>query len=355
MRDAGYFTSAVVVNPQLAASANASRGFDFYYHAEIDYTQPRPAISVSRLLGDALLPSIQLIPEPVELERAPVVTEHAVELIDHTENRPLLLWLHYLDPHDPYDPPTIEPEKRITATATQTRMEARTITRREMYRDAYAREIDYWDSWFKRIVQQLESAGLWENSIVVFWSDHGEEFWEHGDWGHGQTLYNDQVHVPLLIHLPGQTESVQVSQPVSLLDVMPSVLELCDVEHPDDIRGRSLAPVFDGRPEQMPPLHFYLESCSKGAIRKALLQDRYKLIYDLDGDRFSLYDLQEDMAERHDLYGTEHAPDVSHMEEELMEWTELSLAMMAQTAGEAAAEELPPGVRQRLRDMGYIQ
>lgn len=356
-RDAGYFTAAVVVNPHLSPEANADRGFDFYYHTDVHYVQPSRAVSVVRKLDASLVPFAELTPHPFELERAPTMTHYTLGLLDHLKARPTLFWVHYVDPHYPYDPPTIEPEQRVTGEPFQilAGLEGRTVTRRQLFRDSYAREIDYWDTFFAQTVNKLKSVGLWENSVVVFWSDHGEEFWEHGAWGHGHSLNNEQLHVPLLIHLPGQTESVRVRRNVTLLDVMPTLLETCGVDPVEGLHGRSLAPVFEGRDDALRPLHSFLEGCDFGGIRKALLNDRYKLIYDLDLDRFSLYDLQEDPQELHDIFGTAAAPDTSGMEADLRGWTEMSLEMMAETAGRGAAEDISPEIRQRLRDMGYIQ
>jgi arylsulfatase A-like enzyme len=104
-------------------------------------------------------------------------------------------------------------------------LEAQSAPMRQRYIEAYTAEVEYADRWLAGVVEKLKRTGLWDSSIVVFWSDHGEEFWEHGGWEHGHTLYNELLHVPLLIHLPGQSESHHVQQPVTLLDVMPTLLE----------------------------------------------------------------------------------------------------------------------------------
>ncbi len=357
LRDAGYFNGAVVVNPHLSVAANADKGFDFYYHTELDYVRPHNALSVVKRIDETFLPFLNLTTSRFELERAPTMTNYTLGLLEHLTNQPALLWVHYVDPHYPYDPPTIAEDQRITGDPMplQALKRAQTITTREKYRDAYAREVDYWDTWFGRTVDRLKANGLWDNSIVVFWSDHGEEFWEHGHWGHGQSLHSELTHVPLLVHLPGQTEQVRISRHVSLLDVMPTLMDLCEVEHPEGMEGRSLVPLFEGKPDALEPLHMYMEACGHGGVRKALLGERYKLTYDLDADRYSLYDLKNDPAEHHDIFGTAAAPDTSTMKADLADWTELSFAIMEETAGGSSAESLPPEIRQRLRDMGYIQ
>jgi len=188
---------------------------------------------------------------------------------------------------------------------------------------------------------------------VVFWSDHGEEFWEHDGWEHGHSLYDEVVRVPLLIHMPGQTRPRRLSTPVSLLDVMPTLLREAGVDAPDDIEGRELQPAMAG--ENPGEFRTWLEACSYCSIRKALVTDRYKLIFDTYDEKFELYDLQTDPSELNNLFGTPAAPDTAQMESDLRAWTEESLSRMQGYAGQAGAAEVDSDARESLRDMGYIQ
>jgi arylsulfatase A-like enzyme len=276
---------------------------------------------------------------------------------DHDAGRPAFIWLHYMDPHFPYDPPTLDPAQRIhheEKASVIARLSTRSTAAMAHYVEAYNAEVEYFDHWLGNVIEMLKQNGLWDSAIVVFWSDHGEEFWEHGSWEHGHSLYDELLHVPLMIHMPGQTDGERVSQPVSLLDVMPTLLDLAGISGPDEMRGRSLAPTLAVPPDTLDPMHLFLEACSWGDIRKGLFTGRYKLIYDLYHDRFSLYDLQDDPGELHDIFGTEMAPDTRELEKALLEWTDYSLALMQQRV-ETGREELSPEARQHLRDMGYIQ
>ncbi len=100
----------------------------------------------------------------------------------------------------------------------------------------------------------------------------------------------------------------------------------------------------------------FLEGCHRGSIRKAMLRDHFKLIYDVYQDRFSLYDLEADPGENHNVYGTPQAPaGIAEMEQDLLRWTKQSLAMMGARVAQGEALDISPEIRQQLKDMGYVQ
>ncbi len=357
LQDAGYYTAAVVTNHNLTVEARADQGFALFQHCSCPSRtswadKHLPLFSAI----EGLFPAVRPSTDGNELERASVVSTAAMKAISQI-NTPMLLWLHYMDPHQPYDAPDAPTEAQVIPgwAAGAAGKRGRSAEERNAFLTAHVFEIEYCDSQLGQIMDYLRRTDLWESSIVVFWSDHGEEFWEHGHWEHGHTLFNELLHIPLVIHLPGQSGSHRIEERVSLLDVMPTLLELCGIHAPEDMRGRSLTPLLAGRTGNLPPFRVFAEACVYGGMRKGLMTDHYKLIYHLYGDEFSLYDLQTDPGEQHNIYGTPLAPDTTQMERELLAWTEESLAMMDEYVAKAGAEDIPPEVRERLRDMGYIQ
>lgn len=360
LRDAGYMTAAVVTNHQLAPDANADQGFQFFHHCSRTVGRDREHPDMARAFAESmsiLWGPLALKPSIDDMERAEIVTRAALDVIPWDDASPMLSWLHYMDPHEPYDPPSILEERRVDPPkyATMAGAVNRSGPERQAFIDAYVAEIEYNDEWVGSLLRQLKSEGLWDSSIIVFFSDHGEEFWEHGKWEHGQSLHPEVCRVPLLIHLPGQDTGDHLGDPVTLLDVMPTVLDLCDVGGPDGMRGRSLTPVLGEGDGDLEDLRAFMEGCLWGEPRKALLTDRYRLELNLYSNEFSLYDLAVDPGERHNIYGTPLAPDTTEMERELLDWTEKSLARMDQYVAKQGAEDVPPEVLERLRDMGYIQ
>ncbi len=342
----GWATAATVCNVNLTAAAHADQGFDLFYN-----TKERRIDRASRLANK--LTGGRLIPE--DLERADIVTAAALQVLGEARG-PLLFWAHYLDPHNSYAPPTLEKSEQSAPdkVAGAASMEMRTAQERQKTLRAYAAETEWTDDNLAPVLEELRSSGLWDSSIVVFWSDHGEEFWEHSSWQHGQSFFEDQVHVPLLIHMPGQTERVTVDEPVSLLDVMPTLTDLCGLQGPQ-VRGVSLAPLLRGEVDRVEPHSFFMEALYRGGISKALLAGDYKLIYDVYFDRFTLFDVTRDPAELTNLVGTAEAPPaLAGWETDLRAWTDESLALMSALVSQEAIE-VSPEIREQLRDMGYIQ
>jgi len=364
LNNAGYTTMAVSTSPHLTEGAHADQGFDRFYHCTHGEHARRLHTSVITSLARyfSRSPSGQLLAPPCarEWERANVVSTKAHQVIQSLHSSPWFIGLQYMDPHTPYDPPSIPEDRRthdrgwFRGTRVGSTVEA-TATLKTKMLNAYTAEVEYLDHWLGEVIATLKAEKLWDSSVIVFWADHGEEFWEHGGLWHGHSLYNELLHVPLLIHLPGQTGSKRIRQPVTSLDVMPTLLALYDLKGPDGLRGRSLVPVLKEGQGDLEPLQAYLEGCGHGDIRKGLLTDRYKLIHNVSKGSFSLYDQHSDPGEQHNIYGTPLAPDTRAMEQKLLEWTDLSTAMMNGYVRTTRLEEPSPEIRERLKDMGYIE
>lgn len=171
-------------------------------------------------------------------------------------------------------------------------------------RDLYDNGIRATDMALKWFFELLRQHGLYDDAIVVVLSDHGEEFLDHGRFGHGATVYEELAHVPLLLRLPGARHRGRiVTEPVALLDLAPTLLELAGAPVPDSFRGRSLVPLLEGRSPAAPESRAFLLHDPTVPEVRGLLRDGWKLI-DLPDARKELYDLDTDPAERHDEAAT---------------------------------------------------
>ena len=350
LKHAGYGTAAVVTNTHLIRRSRADQGFDVYHHC-VD----RPvSVLKEHPLARCMIRPLQIEASP-GVERAEWVSSQAVSLIEQIDGQPVLLWLHYMDPHDPYDAPGIPREQRVyvNVDSVMSGKHAMSAAERKRFVRAYTKEIEYCDRWIGRVTEALRASGMWDSSIVVFWSDHGEEFWEHNGWRHGHALYNEQLHVPLFIRLPGQDGGRRIGNYVSLLDVMPTLLELCHCQPPPGLRGRSLVPTLSGDTGELAPFEVYLEACVYGSIRKGIMTDRHKLMYDTCVERFFLYGLRNDPEEQRNIHGAPSAPDTEQMEQDLLEWCKVSLGMMYKRSREGPSA-LPSDVQDQLEDVGYL-
>ena len=152
--------------------------------------------------------------------RAGEVVDRALAWLSKHPPGPVFIWVHCYDPHGPYDPP--EPYK-------------------SRFAEPYDGEIAYTDAAIGQLIAGLKSRGLYENSIIAVMSDHGEAFGEHGERHHGIFLYDETIHVPLLIKLPRErSRGTRVDARVRLVDVAPTILRVLNMPIPAAMQGKSL-------------------------------------------------------------------------------------------------------------------
>ena len=152
--------------------------------------------------------------------RAGDVVAHALKWLNEHPKRPFFLWVHFYDPHDPYDPP--EPYKTKYAS------------------ELYDGEIAYMDSAVGDLLHELKTRNLYDGSMIAVMADHGESLGAHGEETHGVFLYDETIHVPLLIKLPHGAAHQQIENRVELVDVMPTMLQVAGVAVPKEVQGESL-------------------------------------------------------------------------------------------------------------------
>ncbi|MDX1631559.1 MAG: sulfatase, partial [Thermoanaerobaculia bacterium] len=236
LQDAGYRTTAFITNGNVGARAGFAQGFDEFRHLEEEDTERIHRFSDE--LNEAFFDWLDSEPETSE---------------------PLFAYVHATDPHGPYTPP--EPFRsrfasRVRDPQVGLMEPLQELTRGErvptdsLRRDLlalYDAEIAFNDAQFGAFLDGLEARGLDRSSVVVLVSDHGEEFYDHGWWQHGKTLYREQIWVPLVVKLPREGAGGSVVEPVvGLVDVVPTLLELAGVDPPPLVQGESLLPLLSG-------------------------------------------------------------------------------------------------------------
>jgi choline-sulfatase len=176
------------------------------------------------------------------------------------------------------------------------------------WRAVYDEKILRADGKFKRFLKTVDRLGLSGKTLLVVTSDHGTEFYEHRRLDHGFTLYDELLHVPLIIKLPGQSTGKVITDRVSSIDVMPTILDLLDVRVPkkvqQQLRGRSLVPALKGEPVARDIFSEtdYREYTYK---RSLITPDGWKLIYTLENKTRELYNLEDDPGETKNLADAE--------------------------------------------------
>ncbi len=316
LRDAGYDTMAVTSHVFLARRYGLQQGF---VHFDDEFAHP--------------------IEDPTEVVTSEMVSDKGIRFLEQKaatdDETPWLAWLHYFDPHGAYVVHEgISEEFGVTSE-----------------RDRYAGEIRYTDLHIGRVLDKLAELGLDENTLVVFFSDHGEEFQDHGGARHGHALYRELVRVPMIIKAPG-VAGRRVPELVRTVDILPTVLDFVPpLIPPEGIEGRSLFPIFEGRaPEQLPALaEIRLEERTSF---DCVIDGRWKLIVNAMSGEVELYDVEADALEKNDV-SEQHPEVVAELKQ-----TMVRLIRRAQERGEGFNKASDLGLSQtqleQMEGLGYL-
>lgn len=212
------FVGSVVLDPATSYAPGFDRGFDTY-NAGFD---PEAIRQKGRF-------------ETIE-RRGNLVVARALAWLTQHPKGPFFLWVHLYDAHDPYDPP--EPYKS------------------QYPSEPYDGEIAYEDAAVGKLLGQLKARGLYDGAVIAVMSDHGESLGAHGEDTHGIFLYDETIHVPLVIKLPGKNGAAKstakptterIDDKVELVDVMPTLLQAAAIAVPAEVQGQSLMGLMTGR------------------------------------------------------------------------------------------------------------
>ncbi len=312
LRQNGYATGAVVGAAVLDSRFGLNSGFEYYYD-DFDF---------NRLLET----NLDAMERPGN-----VVVDKALAWLRQNSRKPFFLWVHLYDPHHPYVPPAPYGQQ---------------------YKDSpYDGEIAFVDAQVGRLLDYLKQSGLFSRTMVALAGDHGEGLGEHGEKTHGFFIYNSTLHVPLILKLPADRapKPVAVETSVSLVDLMPTLLDAAGFPAPGDVQGRSLLPLLQGENENLtsdlyaesylPRLHFNWSEL------RAIQVDKYRLI---EAPRPELYDLERDPGETNNLFAQKKA-----VAAELQ--ARLAAVIRKYSAGPELAEKtsLDPAMAERLSALGY--
>lgn len=315
MRAAGYATFGISSNANVSPTFGYSRGFDEFrvWKTESEFRLTLAGRALENILGPSTLG--HLLRESSEIvPTADAITDATLGWASPSARQPFFMYVHYIDPHDPYRPPAPydaafdhrkDPPRRgdvdvlslLPNTAERERI-ARNI-------DQYDGEILYADQHVGRLLKVMEERGLLRNTLVIVTADHGEEFLDHGNEIHGRSAYEEVVRVPLILVWPGRIKPGTVtSSMVGHIDVMPTLAELAGTKAPAGAQGRSYAPLLRdfGTALEMRPM--LTQVIQKAFTIEAIRDGRYKYVHHARGPRAGqeeIYDLEQDPLERKNL------------------------------------------------------
>jgi arylsulfatase A-like enzyme len=378
LKKQGYFNFAIVKNPWLPAKdANkqllptvVTTGFDYYDVGGVTLADnPLHAQGIG-----APREFLAFAPPENATEEAAVILRGARARGDR---RPFLLYLHYMNTHQPYSPSarhmpiadaSAAPSEaipdhliyRVLADRRDKREtllplppeDVRLMARARALYDAATASVD---AAVGRLHSRIEALGELENTVFIFTSDHGEEFGERGRCGHSVTLYQECVHVPLVVWGPGVPEGKRSSRLVRGIDTAPAVLRLAGLETPSEFEGGGFGLAGEPEPAEAvactvaPTLPRKLETVTIGILEKSGRKFILKQpATGADGEsRVELYDLANDPAEVNNRAG--ESSDVGAFEKRLGRYFAL-----AATRGKGRKVELTEETEEALRSIGYF-
>jgi arylsulfatase A-like enzyme len=342
---------------------------------------------------------------PYTSKTAREYVDRASDWIERHRDEPFFIYLHVFDPHSPYEPRRpydalwadqskreehIKQRESLRKVVKNQFMASRGMATREEMQQAgvdpaayLAHDKDWYDSSIRgldtelaRLFERLRAAGLQDKTAIVFLADHGEEFQDHGRMWHGQSVYGEMMRVPLVIRWPGRLSARRVNDPVQLIDVMPTLLDISRLTHPEGLQGQSLMPLLtassaggagtvsaaDSGWRNRPVI---MEKIPDGTAEEfpatiaatAIIDGQWKLIHNKAGapDRpeYELFDVANDPLDQKNV--ADQNPEVVKRLAKAIEGFRTMAAAARLKPDAEATDKMTPEQLQRLRSLGYIK
>ena len=319
LKEQGYRTGASIGGFPLVGRFGLKQGFDFYDDR------------LSDPFDDVLLGAPPSRPQLfMEMRPAARVNEPALDWLDRNASQPFFLWIHYYDPHQPFEPP---------------------VPYNDLFADSpYDGEIAYADESLGVVLARLARLGVYDRTLIVFTADHGEGLGEHRELTHSFLLYDTTLHVPLIVRPPSGPRARVVDARARLVDVAPTILDLLDVPVPAEMQGRSLVPLFEGNGGAPEDRVLYAETLSPrlshdwGELR-AIFEGPLKYVH---GPRPELFDIRTDPRELKNLVA-ERPGVAAEMRDKLAEFLKRN-----SPPGAGRMTPVDEETRRRLEALGYV-
>lgn len=369
LSNAGYFAQAIGSNPLLIPVLNLNQGFADYDF----YPRSRPFGTFPTRIFNFLFKGYFRVDANTE-ELATI----AINWIDENARNNFFLWLHFFDPHGPYEPPEEFYPEGIpenfdftgeglgrSLVRTQAHWSPSVLedanyepsSKKDWIRALYLAEVRYVDDNVGRLVETLKDRGLYEDTLIIVTSDHGEEFWDHGLWGHGHTLYNETIRVPLLIKMPGSAVKGRRDEYVTTQSIAATICELLRIDSPvDQYEAGSLAELLKDKRDAYDEKPIFSMGLLYGKNQESVIVDGNKYSRTADRAERWLFDLKADPPEKISLVTRE--PELSDSLDQLLNYQVRQARARRRALGldEGGPDiEMDPQTLEKLRELGYIQ
>jgi arylsulfatase A-like enzyme len=325
----GYTTGAVHSNPNVSRLRNFDRGFDTFEENILPYdpdgivnNAPHKLLLYANKFARILRRTPYL---PIEK-----INQNLEDWIAETQS-PWFLWTQYMDVHGPYLPGDdftyrnkIRAERLWRKAAVNAPDEVTDDEHEELWRN-YKKEVEYFDREIGDFLNKLDAQGELEDTAIVIVGDHGDEFKEHGLYGHKNLPYDELTRVPLIIKFP---DSASIDQPTTVdslvrtIDVLPTFLDFADADLSEEMEnravGESLLPVISGEEPDFDVIVTEKEMRGEDDLRFGFRTEEWKYLFDGQEDESYLYDLEEDPQEETNI-ASERADILEKFQQKLSE------------------------------------
>lgn len=359
----GYRTGAIHSNPYVSSGRNFDRGFEDFQEDIVDFEPDRHLEG----LPDKLLRVTSRIARLLRKTPYTPITEvnkRIEEWVDSDDDRPWFCWTQYMDVHGPYLPGgDFSYYNKLRAEwlwrkAAVRNPEGITDAQHAELRENYRKEVEFFDDKFGKLLDSLDEQGELDETVVIVVGDHGDEFDEHGWYGHCNLPYDELTHVPLIISFPddrGNPQSRQVTEIVRCVDILPTIADYANIEFSavmsDRLVGESLMPLInDGQPPEFDMVVTEKKVWSGSDLRFGFRTDDWKYLYDGTDETALLYDLQADPKETENVIH-----DYPEVAERFQECLQNRIECIEQTSADVSIPDLneSTGIDERLRALGY--
>ena len=324
LKEKGFNTGGFVSSFILDSRFGIGQGFDVYVD---DFDDSSSSTGINERIGGE-------------------TTGLALEWLEQNKDAKNFMFLHYYDPHFTYDPP----EPFLSKFKNATRLSNVTVDILPQFFGRYAGEIAYADHCIGQVIAKLKELGMYDSTMIIITSDHGEMLGQHGEFSHGFFIYQPAIKVPLVIKLPGYREPIRVKNTVGLIDIVPTVCSALKIKSDEAVQGVDLLDYTDEKFQGHPDRHLYcqsFESTKYGANSlMGVVGDRYKY---LQTTRPELYDLAGDPGELKNL-APEQVNRGRILQDKLRQVLEESGRINDANTGASVSAEMI----ERLESLGYI-
>lgn len=340
-----YNTLAVQSNTPLTIQDEFREGFDIYEDKLVPWLVPKKSEILQKFLEKIYYyymgtPSIS----------AKATTDKCLKLIDKT-NGDFFFWQHYMNVHVPYflkSRLNIWDKYKANKIFQKAKHNPEKLSENEKQylRKAYEKEVERVDKEIARLLRGIKERGLWDDTIIIITSDHGDAFGLHGRYFHpADFIYEETTRIPLLMRIPGK-EGKEIDELVSSIDLKPTLIDLLDLKGDYKTHGTSLVPLIEGKSISRNGVLIF------GNDVVALRKKRWKYIYNIKDEKGELYDLEKDPDELNNL-AEERDDKVHQMHEQLKvkmdELDNLDMDIRVHDYKDTDKE-----VESRLRALGYM-